>query len=115
MVTDCEYYELPSDDGELDIALFSFSLMGSNSTDYIKEGHRTLKLDGTLHIWESTSRFKDRDQFINDLKTLGFAGIDVEDEWKFTHITATKRTANPRQAVSIVRGLGSKGTHLEDK
>gem|GEM_PF-3646976 len=38
--------------------------MGSNFTDYLKEAHRTLKLDGSLHIYESTSRFADREQFI---------------------------------------------------
>jgi hypothetical protein len=51
---------------------------------------RTLKLDGHLHIFDSTSRFTDRSQFVKTLKELGFGGIEVEDKWKFTHIHARK-------------------------
>ena len=93
--------DVPIDDGVLDVAVFCLSLMGSNFTDYLKEAHRTLKLDGRLHIYEATSRFSDRNQFAADLKSLGFGQVSIEDEWKFTHIIATKDSISPRQEVSI--------------
>ena len=79
--------------------------MGSNFTDYFKEAHRTLKLDGRLHIYEATSGFTDRDKFAADLKTLGFGQVSIEDEWKFTHIIASKDRLNPRHPVEKLGGL----------
>ena len=81
------------------------SLMGTNFTDYLKEAHRTLKLDGRLHIYEATTRFADRRQFAADLGRLGVGQVTVEDEWKFTHIVATKDSLSPRQSVSNIGGL----------
>jgi hypothetical protein len=104
-VTTCDLADVPLDDGELDVAVFCLSLMGSNFTDYLREAHRTLKLDGRLHIYEATTRFSDRSQFTADLKRLGFGQISVEDEWKFTHIIASKDRLNPRHHIDKVRGL----------
>ena len=50
-VTACDIADVPIDDGELDVAVFCLSLMGSNFTDYLKEAHRTLKLDGRRIIY----------------------------------------------------------------
>ena len=66
---------------------------------------RTLKLDGRLHIYEATLRFIDRDQFAADLKTLGFGQVSIEDEWKFTHIIASKDRLNPRRPIEKLGGL----------
>ena len=104
-VTACDIADVPIDDGEFDVAVFCLSLMGSNFTDYLKEAHRTLKLDGRLHIYEATSGFTDRDQFAADLKTLGFGQVSIEDEWKFTHIIASKDRLNPRRPVERLGGL----------
>jgi hypothetical protein len=54
---------------------------------------------------EATSRFTNRDQFAADLKTLGFGQISIEDEWKFTHIIASKGRLNPRRPVERLCGL----------
>jgi hypothetical protein len=86
----CDMAHVPLDDDVLDVAIFSLSLMGSNLNDYLREAHRTLKLDGQLHIYEATSRFTDRDQFTIDLSRLGYDLARVEDVWKFTHILAIK-------------------------
>ena len=43
----------PLDDESLDAAIFCLSLMGANFSDYLREAYRTLKLDGSLHIWEA--------------------------------------------------------------
>jgi Hypothetical methyltransferase/Probable Zinc-ribbon domain/Type III restriction enzyme, res subunit/Helicase conserved C-terminal domain len=86
----CDMAHVPLDDESLDVAVFSLSLMGANFTDYLREAHRTLKLDGQIHIIEATERFSDREQFAKNLEHLGFDVIRVEDLWKFTHIRAMK-------------------------
>lgn len=96
-VTACDMAHVPLDDQTLDVAVFSLSLMGANFTDYLREAYRTLKLDGQIHIIEATSRFSNRDQFAESLKGLGFAGVEVADKWKFTHIHARKTERRPRE------------------
>jgi len=97
----CDMSHVPLNDEELDVAIFSLSLMGYNFTDYLREARRTLKLDGQLHIIEATSRFGDKDQFCTELEALGFAIISVEDMWKFTHITARKTYRKPQAGVEL--------------
>jgi hypothetical protein len=97
----CDMTHVSLDDASLDVAVFSLSLMGSNFTDYLREAHRTLKLDGHLHIIEATSRFKDRARFLAGLKALGFAVLDVRDVWQFTHIHALKTEYQPREGVHL--------------
>jgi SAM-dependent methyltransferase len=58
-VVACDISKVPLEDGTLDVAIFCLSLMGTNFTDYIREAHRCLRLDGYLHIWEPTSYFDD--------------------------------------------------------
>ena len=45
-VTACDISRTPLEDGSLDVAIFSLSLMGSNFTDYLREAWRVLKLHG---------------------------------------------------------------------
>src|SRR5262249_13633146 len=87
-VVACDMAHVPLDDESLDVAIFSLSLMGANFTDYLREAHRTLKLDGQLHIIEATSRFSDRNRFADDLKKLGFGLVSIEDRSTFTRIRA---------------------------
>ena len=77
------------------------SLMGKNFADYIREAYRTLKLDGSLHLIEATSRFKDRDGFISGLKKLGFSVVETRNLWKFTHIHAIKTENLPQKDFQI--------------
>lgn len=100
-VVACDMAHVPLDDEMLDMAVFSLSLMGANFADYLSEAYRTLKLDGDLHIIEATSRFTNRDGFVESLKGLGFAVVSVEDQWKFTHIRALKTERRPDQSVDI--------------
>ena len=64
--------------------------MGSNFADYIREAHRTLKIDGQLHIWEASSRFSDVKAFCNSIELLGFKAFEPEERGQFTHIQAQK-------------------------
>ena len=57
-----------------------------------------------LHIYESTSRFKDREQFVRDLARLGFDVFPVEDAWKFTYIHAIKTDRRPDSTVTMTFG-----------
>src|SRR5260370_6598235 len=88
---------VPLDAESLDVAVFSLSLLVANFADYLREAHRTLKLDGQLHVIEATARFSDRTRFANGLKALGFDVVSVEDKWKFTHIRAQKTERRPRE------------------
>ena len=94
-VTACDMASVPLEDDVLDVAIFSLSLMGKNFADYLLEAQRTLRLDGQLHIIESSSRFSDRDQFLKSLEDLGFDILQVKDMWKFTHIRALKSERSP--------------------
>lgn len=100
-VVACDMAHVPLDDETLDAAIFSLSLMGANFADYLREGHRTLKLDGQLHILEATERFSDRNAFVKALEELGFAIVFVEDKWKFTHIRAIKTERRPREDIEL--------------
>jgi hypothetical protein len=100
-VVACDLTHVPLDDQTLDVAVFSLSLMGANFSDYLREAHRTLKLDGHLHVIEATSHFKNRDEFAKSLEGLGFDIVSVEDKWKFTHIRAIKTERHPREGIEI--------------
>jgi ribosomal RNA-processing protein 8 len=74
--------------------------MGKNFAQYLREAHRTLKIDGQLHVIEATSRFADRDQFVHSLANLGFDNLTFEDmSEKFTYIRGFKSDREAGQAV----------------
>jgi ubiquinone/menaquinone biosynthesis C-methylase UbiE len=97
----CDMAHVPLDAESLDVAVFSLSLMGANFTSYLREAHRTLKLDGHLHVIEATARFTDRNAFASGLAKLGFAIVSVEDKWKFTHIRAIKTEGRPGDGIEL--------------
>ena len=96
-VVACDMTNTPLGERSLDVAIFSLSLMGSNFTDYLREAWRVLKVDGTLHIWEATSRFKDSDAFAGKLRKLGFKPSWPETRGKFTYIEAKKILSSPNK------------------
>jgi len=95
----CDMSKVPLESECLDVAVYSLSLMGTNITDYLKEAHRCLKLDGTLYIAESTSHFTDIDNFIKGLEKLGFDVLKPEVKYKFTFIRAIKSERKPLDIV----------------
>ena len=109
LVLECDMAHTGLEDASLDVAVFNLSLMGSNFTDYLREAHRTLKIDGELRIIEPASRFSDTDApeqaatFKKGLRRLGYANIDVAEvgqEPRFLEITAFKK-----HAVSLFEGI----------
>jgi SAM-dependent methyltransferase len=91
----CDMAAVPQDDASLDVAIFCLSLMGANFTNYIREAHRCLRLDGRLHIWEPASYFDDVDAFCDGLARLGFEVMDPRKQGPFMRIHAVKATTAP--------------------
>jgi superfamily II DNA or RNA helicase len=86
----CDIAHVPLEDESLDLAIFCLSLMGSNFTDYIREAHRCLRLDGMLHVWEATSYFEDLKKFCRQLERLGFDVMSPDEQGAFVRIYAVK-------------------------
>ena len=63
---------VPLDEAEIDVAVFSLSLMGNNNGDYIREAARVLAFDGRLHIVETASRLAKIDDLEARFRRLGF-------------------------------------------
>lgn len=103
----CDIAAVPLDDESLDVAIFCLSLMGTNFTDYIREAHRCLALDGELHIWEPASYFQDEAAFCADLQRLGFDVMSPSKQGLFLRIRALKSATAPDPGVTLrFRGLG---------
>lgn len=106
----CDIASVPLDDDSVDLAIFCLSLMGANFTDYIREAHRVLRLDGDLHIWEPASYFDDPDAFCADLGRLGFEVLKPVKQGLFLRIRALKSAATPVPNLTLrFRGHGSEG------
>ncbi len=91
----CDIAHVPLEDDALDLAIFCLSLMGSNFTDYIREAHRCLHIDGHLHIWEAASYFDDVGKFASALAKLGFDVTTPSVEGSFVRIYAIKNAKKP--------------------
>lgn len=91
----CDIAHVPLEDQTLDLAIFCLSLMGANFTDYIREAHRCLRLDGLLHIWEAASYFDDVNGFATALSRLGFDVTTPTVEGAFVRIYAIKNNKKP--------------------
>lgn len=94
-VVACDMASVPLEDGTLDLAIFCLSLMGANFTDYIREAHRCLRLDGMLHVWEAATYFEDAAAFCAGLARLGFDVHAPSTEGAFVRIRAVKNTTVP--------------------
>ncbi len=87
----CNMKSVPVNDGELDIAVFSLSLMGENWSDYIVEAKRCLAKYGTLIIAETTKSLSARlSELRNIIKEQGFEIYGDEEKGDFTFIEARK-------------------------
>ena len=64
--------DVPLADSEIDVAVFSLSLMGENSGDYLREAARTLLFDGRLIICEAVSRLPEDAEVRSRLARWGF-------------------------------------------
>ena len=76
-------------DDELDVALFSLSLIGKNWQNYLKEASRCLNDDGLLFISETTQSSK-LENIRDEIKNLGFEIYKDNEVEEFTFIEARK-------------------------
>ena len=97
----CDIANVPLDDNSLELAIFCLALMGSNFTDYIREAHRCLQLDGRLHIWESASYFDNVEEFCAQLAKLGFEVMHPKTHGRFLVIRAVKNADVPHPDLKL--------------
>jgi ribosomal RNA-processing protein 8 len=118
LITACDSAATPLASGTVDVGIFCLSLMGTNLSDFIREGHRVLKQDGKLFIAEVRSRFEgsvgrmkgkehikadssgqhDIDSFVLALDQLGFEVLQVDRSNKmFLLLDLKKNGKNSRK------------------
>ena len=82
---------VPLNNNVLDVAVFSLSLMGSNSKEYLEEGHRTLKPYGIIMICEPKSKWEENpNKLVDTLKEIGFTANIERTTDKFIYVVGTK-------------------------
>ncbi len=102
-VVRCDIGEgVPLPDGEIDVAVFSLSLMGVNSGDYLREAARTLVFDGRLIICEATSRLPEDSEIRRRLDRLGFHVTQINNDAQFTFIQALRTDNPPNYDMSLI-------------
>jgi superfamily II DNA or RNA helicase len=80
-ITACDMSHVPLNDGSLDVAVFSLSLMGLNYADYLREAYRTLRFGGLLKIAEPVNRWSEkRPELISLISELGFSLVGTAEE-----------------------------------
>ncbi|KRY78188.1 Ribosomal RNA-processing protein 8 [Trichinella pseudospiralis] len=78
----CDMSHVPLSDENVDVCIFSLSLMGSNIADYILESNRILRINGILIIIEILSRFQSLRKFRKAVENFGFEFKQQEDQRK---------------------------------
>jgi SAM-dependent methyltransferase len=88
----CDIAKTPLEDKNLDVAVFSLSLMGVNYPDYLKEAYRVLKFGGLLKIAEPINRWLEKQSdLLAQITNAGFLLIgNVEESSQFLYINAIK-------------------------
>jgi ribosomal RNA-processing protein 8 len=102
-VVSCDIGEgVPLDDSQLDVAVFSLSLMGANNGDYLREAARTLVFDGRLIVCEATSRLPSDEDIRHRLKDLGFHVTEISQQAQFTFIRALRTDHEPDPELELL-------------
>ena len=87
----CDMKHTGLENGSLDIAVFSLSLMGKNWPEYITEAKRCLYTNGILMIAETTKSLEGRLSHLRDeIIKQGFEIYSDEERGDFTFIEARK-------------------------
>ena len=90
-VTECDISNLPLKDNEVDVSVFSLSLMGSNYNDYLKEGCRILKPYGNMFIVEPKKKWENNsDKLISQLESIGMKVVESYTSSRFLYIQCLK-------------------------
>ena len=90
-VVECDISNVPLEDNSMDAVVFSLSLMGSNSNDYLKEGFRIAKPYGRIFIAEPKKKQEEKkEDFIQILEEIGFKVVDSKFSSNFLYIEGLK-------------------------
>ncbi|XP_063928055.1 ribosomal RNA-processing protein 8-like [Zophobas morio] len=76
-VITCDISNVPLSSASLDIAVYCLALMGTNFIDFLIEGHRVLKLGGTLKVAEVASRITSIKRLISLFNLIGFKIVEL--------------------------------------
>jgi ribosomal RNA-processing protein 8 len=72
-VIECDIRNVPAKSSEMDVAVFSLSLMSEDVSGFVQEANRILKKDGLLKIAEVRSRLYKVDEFVAPFRAHGFS------------------------------------------
>ena len=90
-VTACDISDIPLGDEQVDVAVLSLALMGSNSESYIQEARRILKNMGYLIIAEPKKKWEDRlDKLVEILNNAGFKELITHESKQFIYLQSFK-------------------------
>jgi hypothetical protein len=103
-VTVCDIAAVPLDDASVDIAILSLALMGKNHTDYVREAHRILPVDGHLWLCEPTSSIGSEATHLREvLAGFGFHLYRLQVEGQFTFVRAIKSDDAPNEVTAPIK------------
>jgi superfamily II DNA or RNA helicase len=90
-VTSCDLSNVPLDSEEVDVAVFSLALMGSNYEDYLLEAHRILKPMGFLFIAEPMGKWEGKTEQLEALiQSNGFSKPQITRSGNFIYVKCEK-------------------------
>jgi superfamily II DNA or RNA helicase len=90
-VTSCDLSNIPLDSEEVDVAVLSLALMGSNYETYIMEAHRILKPMGFLFIAEPMGKWEGKTEQLETLiQSKGFSKPVINRSGNFIYIKCEK-------------------------
>ena len=90
-VTSCDLSNIPLDSEEVDVAVFSLALMGSNYEDYLLEANRILKPMGFLFIAEQMGKWEGKIEQLEILiQSKGFSKPLINRAGNFIYIKCEK-------------------------
>lgn len=90
-VIECDISDLPLESNKVDVSVFCLSLMGSNYTDYLKEGYRILKPYGSMFVVEPKKKWENNsDKLVSSLESIGLKVVDSYTSSRFLYIQCLK-------------------------
>jgi len=91
-VVSCDITNVPLEDGVLDVAVFSLSLMGTNYKGYFQEAYRTLKSYGNIFVCEPAAKWEGREEQLKaELEVVGFKCFGtIRNTDKFIYVDGVK-------------------------
>ena len=100
---------MPLKDKQIDVGVFSLSLMGTNFPDFLVEANRVLKKDGKLIVAEVVSRFQDVKQFLRHCKEeVGLKAVrltKIKEFFYLMHFEKRKDAKKLRRTVAFCSQL----------